>query len=94
MRPQRYYPRIWQEVFAERTKEHTWVRVEMKSGRIFVGALHGSDFAVADGERDIVLRAPIREIIPSGVPKVVQVDRLVISEADISQMSVVYQPRP
>jgi hypothetical protein len=91
-RPNRYYPRIWQEVFAERRQEYTWVRVELTSGPIFVGALHGSDFAVTDGGRDMVLRSPIREISASGKSKNVQADRLVISEADISLIRVVYEP--
>jgi hypothetical protein len=92
MRPKRYYPRIWQEVFAERKGEFTWVRIDLVSGKSFAGALHGSDFAVADGERDVVLRSPIREIVSPGQSETVEADRLVISESDIALIRVHYQP--
>lgn len=92
MKPRRYYPRIWQEVFAERKREYTWVRVDLASGTSFAGALHGSDFAVDEGERDIVLRRPIQKISTDGRLEAVGVDRLVISEADIALIHVEYQP--
>ncbi|MGJ9424181.1 DUF6338 family protein [Aeromicrobium sp. CF3.5] len=94
VRPKQYYPRIWQEVLAERKREHTFVRVDLTDGTSFAGALHGSDFSLDEGNRDIVLRSPITRIDATGTPEKSLLQRVVISEVRIELLSVSYAKRP
>lgn len=93
--PEQYYPSVWKEVFAERRNEYTWVRLELHDGRAVVGPLHGSDFQVGEGPRDIVLRSPITEIDEKGVDRRLDgVHRWVIPESQIGGVKVTYEPKP
>jgi hypothetical protein len=93
--PNQYYPSAWKEVFAERRHEFTWIRLELNDGRAVVGPLHGSDFQVADGERDVVLRSPITEIDEGGTATQLDgIHRLVVPEGRIASIKVAFQPRP
>lgn len=96
VRPARYFRRSWQEVFAERKGEYTYVRADMMDGTTIAGALHGSDFDLEDGDRDIVLRRPISRSEAGGAPGTfhdTDLDRVIVSETQLKLLSVSFAPR-
>lgn len=91
--PKRYHPRALKEVLAERRHEFTWVRLELRDKSVLLGALHGSDFAVDSGSRDIVLRSPLKRNTGDGFDEV-EASRIVVPEDEVRVMMVTYSPRP
>ncbi|MFJ6537476.1 DUF6338 family protein [Paenarthrobacter sp. NPDC091711] len=85
----------WEQAFAGVPKgKFVWVGVQLNEGELIEGVLHSFDVAEAtDGDRDIVLSAPI--YVSQDQERVTRpLDRVVISSDKIDHISAIYVDIP
>jgi hypothetical protein len=94
--PAAYQPASpWEQAFAGvPSGKFAWVGVQLHEAELVEGVLHSFDVAEAsDGDRDIVLAAPIY-VTKDGVRAQNGLDRIVVSSGKIDHISTVYVDYP
>lgn len=88
---------VWGKALGLRP-EHTvpWVGIRLGSGELVEGVLHSLSFGhEGRDERDIALSRPIRVTDPDQTtPRTVEIDRFIVSAAEITYINVVHLPEP